>query len=40
MFSGKSNEAVVAGAHNNRDEIEVRPDHVGLEDVRRVWPLL
>lgn len=38
--SGKSKEASVAGAESNRDVIEVRPDHVGLEDVGRVWPLL
>lgn len=37
---GKREEARVAGAESNRDEIEVRPDHVGLEDVRRVSPFL
>lgn len=36
VCSGMSEEASVAGAGSSRDETEVRPDHVDLEDVRRV----
>ena len=36
LFSGKGKVTGVAGAESDQDEIEVRPDQVGLEDVRRV----
>lgn len=36
MGPGESEEASMAAGESNRHEIEVLPDHVGLEDVRRV----